>query len=216
MQPPYRAGYEAPLLPPPPLYSRVITLGLASVAIMGVSLGALWLVHAIDLVELDAIESHTVAEWVGPVESLLTLASQLARLIGAIVFMIWIHGAVTNTQAIKRPISITPGWAIGWYFIPIASLWMPYKTMGELVTHSDAREIVITPPTVLAWWGLFITGNMLRILATFLRTAIGTSGFVVVQIFASLALTGSLVALASLMLMIHRGQEEFVRQLRRP
>jgi hypothetical protein len=214
--PPYRVGFEPPLLPPPPLYSRVITTGLVSVGIIGVSLGALWLVHLIDLVELDAIESRTIPAWVAPMETLLGAASSIARLVGAIVFMVWIHGAVTNTQAINRPMTVTPGWAIGWFFIPIASLYMPYKTMGELVTHSDPREIVITPPTVLAWWVLFVSGNGLRILAPPLRESIGTSGFVVLELLATLSLTGSLLALGSLMLTIHRGQEEFIRQLRKP
>jgi hypothetical protein len=185
---------------------------MISIALLALSLAAMWILHFIDLAVLDDLEAHRIAAWVRPTELVLTSGASLLRLAGAIVFLVWIHGAVTNTQSIGHPMTITPGWACGWFFIPVASLWMPYKTMGELVTRSDPREIVITPPAVLAWWMLFVSGNVLRVIASGLQKTIDVSSFVILQVLASIALTGALAALCMLILRIHRGQEELSRR----
>ena len=45
----------------------------------------------------------------------------------------------------------SPGWAVGWYFVPIANLWKPYQAMKEIwrVNVSD------TTPSIFPWWWLF-------------------------------------------------------------
>ena len=45
----------------------------------------------------------------------------------------------------------TPGWAVGWYFVPIANLWKPYQAMKEIwrVNVSD------TIPSIFLWWWFF-------------------------------------------------------------
>lgn len=61
----------------------------------------------------------------------------------------------------------TPGWAVGWYFIPIASLWKPYAAMRDIVHASTLRE---GPPAFLlpTWWALWIFSmagdNFVRVL----------------------------------------------------
>ncbi len=49
----------------------------------------------------------------------------------------------------------TPGWAVGWFFIPIASLWKPYVAMRDIVHASTVREGL--PAFLLpTWWTLWI------------------------------------------------------------
>lgn len=53
----------------------------------------------------------------------------------------------------------TPGWAVGWYFIPIANLWKPYTAMRDLVRASTLHRSL--PPFLLpTWWGLWVGSNL--------------------------------------------------------
>ena len=62
-------------------------------------------------------------------------------LLAAIAFLTWIHRASVNIHALLHtsedpPIRFSPGWAVGWWFVPIASLWMPYQVMKDLWARS--------------------------------------------------------------------------------
>jgi hypothetical protein len=49
----------------------------------------------------------------------------------------------------------TPGWAVGWFFIPIGNLWKPYVAMRDIVHASTVREGL--PAFLLpTWWTLWI------------------------------------------------------------
>jgi hypothetical protein len=50
-----------------------------------------------------------------------------------VLFMIWTYRASSNIHALGgRGIRFTPGWAVAWYLVPIANLWMPYQVMSEI------------------------------------------------------------------------------------
>lgn len=55
-----------------------------------------------------------------------------------IVFLIWIYRINCNTRALRNvtpageDMRFTPGWSVGWFFIPIANLWKPYQVLKEL------------------------------------------------------------------------------------
>lgn len=49
----------------------------------------------------------------------------------------------------------TPGWAVGWYFIPIANLWKPFAAMRDIVATSTSGQAL--PSFLLPmWWALWI------------------------------------------------------------
>ncbi|MFT6794470.1 MAG: hypothetical protein ACJAR1_002480 [Rubritalea sp.] len=57
----------------------------------------------------------------------------LATILAAIVISIWTYRAMVNTWAVvKMKPTITPGWAVGWHFIPVANLWKPYEAMLDI------------------------------------------------------------------------------------
>ena len=59
-----------------------------------------------------------------------------------IVFSRWIIRAHKNLPALGADgMSITPGWAVGYFFIPFANLWKPFEAMRELWNVSgDPRD----------------------------------------------------------------------------
>ncbi len=81
------------------------------------------------------------------------------------VFGRWIYRANCNARALHaRSMTFTPGWSVGWYFVPFACLWKPYQAMRELWKASknpqhwqDERA----NPILGWWWASWIISNIL-------------------------------------------------------
>lgn len=81
----------------------------------------------------------------------------------AVAWCAWqFHG---QTNLVKRHVSglrNSPGWAVGWWFVPIANLWKPFQAMSELARASDDPDrwrAVRRPWTLIAWWLAWIGGT---------------------------------------------------------
>ena len=83
----------------------------------------------------------------------------------AVLFLRWIYFANSNARALGASgMRFSPGWSIGWYFIPVATLWKPYQAMKEIWQASaDARNWlnVVVPTLLPAWWTLWLVSNFL-------------------------------------------------------
>lgn len=94
------------------------------------------------------------------------LLVSLVVYIGSIIAVgMWIHRAHANLHAAGiEGLQFSPGWAIGWYFVPIALLFKPFQAMRELwnQSHQTADSFSAPAPgTLSAWWGLWIVSNIL-------------------------------------------------------
>lgn len=82
-----------------------------------------------------------------------------------VLFCFWIPRVARNARALgAKGMRISPGWAVGWYFIPFANLFMPYRAMKEIWKASKvptAWEAVPRGAILPWWWGLFLISNML-------------------------------------------------------
>jgi hypothetical protein len=62
-------------------------------------------------------------------------------------------------------LEFTPGWAVGWFFIPFASLWMPFRAVREIWCRShdprDRRNCPSGSVLVGVWWTCWIADNLL-------------------------------------------------------
>ena len=96
------------------------------------------------------------------VAGLLIALTYLASIIGSIV---WIHRAHSNLPFFgASQLRITPGWAIGWFFVPIALLWKPYEGMKQLYQASkepSAWKSAPVPGFLGLWWFLWIVTSIL-------------------------------------------------------
>lgn len=82
--------------------------------------------------------------------------------VSGIASLIWTFRASRNARTLSvLPQQYRPGWAVGWYFVPIANLWKPYDSMKEIWRRS-AWPVAEQLPTVYGqWWLMWIVGNVL-------------------------------------------------------
>lgn len=81
--------------------------------------------------------------------SLLGIVQIVVLLITGVCFLMWIHRARRNLPALgAEGLRFTPGWSVGWWFIPIANLWKPFQAAQEVWWGSDPERDV---PNVQDW-----------------------------------------------------------------
>jgi len=87
----------------------------------------------------------------------------LAFLATVIVWCIWQHHAQANAVVLSGGgLRFTPGWAVGWWFIPIANLWKPFQTVRELwkASHGGGWRTIATWSLLGWWWGTWLAGSL--------------------------------------------------------
>ena len=110
-----------------------------------------------------------------PMPTALVLIGILALLriplfIAAVVFiLIWEYRAFNNLSALKaRNLEFSPGWAVGWWFVPFANLIKPFQAMRELWNESDPEydadlvflSVSVGAPTIMGfWWAFWLLTN---------------------------------------------------------
>jgi uncharacterized protein DUF4328 len=87
--------------------------------------------------------------------------SVLARIPTIIVYLMWIHRAYRNLPALgANRLQHTPGWAVGWFFVPIACLVKPYQVAAEIWRNSDPQAIGAPRASSVApvafWWAAWL------------------------------------------------------------
>lgn len=92
----------------------------------------------------------------------------VANIVGIVLFCMWVYRANKNAHALgAAKMQFTPGWAVGYYFIPILNLFKPYQSMKEIYQASDENagaenwKYVTTPGWLLAWWLFWLASNFL-------------------------------------------------------
>jgi Domain of unknown function (DUF4328) len=96
---------------------------------------------------------------------LLAVADLAVALPTVILFCVFVARANRNAWTLRprTRLEFTPGWAVGWFFIPLANLWKPYQAMREIWRASQedndprlAWDMAPIPAIVPCWWGLYI------------------------------------------------------------
>jgi Domain of unknown function (DUF4328) len=132
----------------------------------------------------------------------------------AIAWLLWQYRAHANLRALGAAnLSYSPGWAVGWWFIPFANIVMPYLTVRELWKASDPEAGAIEwrargGAAILGFWW---TGRLAMQALWQIGSVIGTDSPIVSTTTSSsaLLLAGNLVlvAWAGLAIYLVRGVE---------
>tara|TARA_B100001105_G_C22334722_1_gene418502 strand:- start:78 stop:929 length:852 start_codon:yes stop_codon:yes gene_type:complete len=85
-------------------------------------------------------------------------------IITSIVFLRWIYFSNSNSRSLGASgMQFTPGWSIGYYFVPFLNFYKPYKAMKEIwKTSKDPKnwEMIKTPSLFPQWWTLWIISSI--------------------------------------------------------
>jgi hypothetical protein len=89
-----------------------------------------------------------------------------AFIITGVSFLMWIYRANVNCHGFgTQDMHYTPGWSIGWYFIPLANLIEPYKAMREIwkVSSNPVEwQTVKTGWLLRAWWSIWLLSSFIN------------------------------------------------------
>jgi hypothetical protein len=105
-------------------------------------------------------------------QGIIAVLQVLMIVVGAIVFVCWVYLANANAHALgARAMRNTPGWSVGWFFVPIANLWKPYSVMKEIwkASENPRNPDGVTRPALLPWWwflwlfGSFVGQGLFRL-----------------------------------------------------
>ncbi|MDZ4276264.1 MAG: DUF4328 domain-containing protein [Erythrobacter sp.] len=143
-------------------------------------------------------------------EEPLALAYTVILLVNFVIYFgsviavgMWIHRAHANLHEAGIPgLEFSPGWAVGWYFIPIAFLFKPFQAMRELwnASHQTGNSLSAPAPGNLSlWWGLWIISNILANISTRMSLFGDGSNF---QVAAALNLGSSICTIGSAWLLL--------------
>jgi hypothetical protein len=97
-------------------------------------------------------------------QSVIAIVRFVIFVLTAICFLCWIYRANRNARQLgATDMRFTPGWAVGWFFVPVAAFWKPYEAMKEVWQASvdPANWQTIPRPEILPWWwACFVIGRI--------------------------------------------------------
>src|SRR5215204_3575971 len=95
----------------------------------------------------------------------------LLRVAVMVLFLIWEYRSFNNLSALKaRNLEFSPGWAVGWWFIPFANLVKPFQVVREVYNESDPKLVDVTmfmkanpgtPAELGFWWATFLLAGFI-------------------------------------------------------
>ncbi|MDF7777438.1 DUF4328 domain-containing protein [Sphingomonas sp. AOB5] len=90
------------------------------------------------------------------------------NLIAIVLVARWIWRVNKNAHALSDSMEMTPGWNVGFFFIPILNLWKPFQGILQTWRASFSpynAEDADVPAWVPVWWVSWIISNILSNIA---------------------------------------------------
>jgi hypothetical protein len=97
------------------------------------------------------------------VVGVIALVYLLAHIVTIVMSARWIHRVNKNAHALSDMMTITPGWNVGWFFVPFATLYKPFQGLRETwqASHDpDDPANVPVPDWMRWWWGLWLATSI--------------------------------------------------------
>lgn len=123
---------------------------------------------ALTLMTIEALKADTTpmlsADTVDDITGIVALGLMVVNLTTMVLCALWIYRSNKNAHTLSYGISVSPGWAIGWFAVPIASLWRPFTGIREtwqVSADPGDPESVPVPGIMRLWWGTWLIGLLL-------------------------------------------------------
>lgn len=153
-------------------------------------------------------------------------ANLVVYLVTAVMFLRWTYVSCQYARVLgARRMRFSPGWAVGWYFVPIAALWMPYLALAETFQAShpkfrDDWQRAPCPEILPLWWILWIGSFFARRVGDYVASTAQTQDEILTASWIGLLTTVPNLALGLVAILVvstlHRWQGEKRQRLRGP
>lgn len=122
-----------------------------------------------DIMQLNLLNSDPYSEEKAAAndtrQSIIGVSILVVYIITGITFLRWIYRANLNCHGFGASgMKFSPGWSIGYYFIPVLNLFRPYQAMKEIWKVSSNPEDwqnFPNSPLIRLWWMLWIISGYL-------------------------------------------------------
>lgn len=102
---------------------------------------------------------------------LISLAKFPVYTFAVVTFLMWLYRCYTNLPPLRSDnMEFSPGWAVGWWFVPFANLVKPFQAVRTLWSESDPdfdpnhgflSHVQAGAPGFMAlWWGAWLLSNI--------------------------------------------------------
>jgi hypothetical protein len=92
-------------------------------------------------------------------QQIVSIVHVVVTVASGILILRWVHRANWNAHSMGAPLRFTPGWAVGWFFVPVMNIWRPYQVVKE-IWEASFRAIAMqgstAPGIVGLWWFLWL------------------------------------------------------------
>jgi len=120
-------------------------------------------------VELDLVDRARVgdatleeANTIDQRQGLIALVEIGLLVVGAVFFIRWFHRAYKNLDVLGARREHGAGWAIGFWFVPILSLFRPKQMADEIWKAGETTPDAPSKPTMInVWWGFWLVSGIL-------------------------------------------------------
>lgn len=147
---------------------RYLIFAQAAIAVISIISGQLEyrLLQDFQLGRFDSeAQATTAAEASDLRQQVVAILYILTFIIAGWTILRWIYRANQNARLLgAEGMTFTPGWSVGWYFVPVAYLWKPYQAMKEIwrASHRPGDWQTVPAGALVSWWWLFwIVSNIL-------------------------------------------------------
>jgi hypothetical protein len=146
-------------------------IGLTKILKIVLGLGAAIAVVSLlsSFMQLELLSRGTFSDAEGQAndsrEQIIGLVNFALYVVTLVIFGRWIVRANRNVRALGADgLRMTPGWAVGYFFVPIMHLWRPYQAMKDLwkASHNPASWNGTTAGSILpVWWTFWLLSNII-------------------------------------------------------
>lgn len=161
------------------LNKRATSIYWIFIIMLIISIVAFWSDYAEAQLIQRVIAGETITEFEAMAndsrQATIAFAWSILYFASAVAFLMWMHRAHKNLSALGATgLRFTPGWAVGWFFVPIMCLFRPYQVTSEIwkasepkvdTTDSTSWKNVATSPIVGWWWAFFLISSYIAMFA---------------------------------------------------
>ncbi|MCX7708673.1 MAG: DUF4328 domain-containing protein [Clostridia bacterium] len=128
--------------------------------------------------------SQTAADGNDARQGIIGIFQMVLTLVFFILFLVWVNRSNKNLAPLGVSYKqFSSGWAVGWFFVPIANIYKPYRVVSEIWDSCSSIRVSVngvnftqkTPGGIVGlWWGMWLLSNFAGQLAFRLTMRAGT------------------------------------------